>query len=45
MQSFVELGKKIYNLENMREAHRFAVFVTRCAFNARKMRNIIKFTM
>ena len=43
MQSFVELGKKIYNLENMREAHRFAVFVTRCAFNARKMRNIIKF--
>ena len=43
MQSFVELGKKIYNLENMREAHRFAVFVTRCSFKAKKMHNIIKF--
>ncbi len=42
-QRFVELGKKIYNLENMREAHRFAVFVTRCSFNARKMKEIIKF--
>ena len=40
---FVELGKKIYNLENMREAHRFAVFVTRCSFNARKMNDIINF--
>ena len=43
MQNFIELGKKIYNLENMREAHRFAVFVTRCCFNAGKMRSIIKF--
>ena len=43
MQTFVELGRKIYNLDNMREAHRFAVFVTRCSFNARKMRDIIKF--
>ena len=43
MQTFVELGKKIYNLENMREAHRFAVFVTRCSFNAKKMRDIINF--
>lgn len=43
METFVELGKKIYNLENMREAHRFAVFVTRCCFNARKMKEIIKF--
>lgn len=43
MQTFVELGKKIYNLDNMREAHRFAVFVTRCSFNARKMKDIISF--
>ena len=43
MQTFVELGKKIYNLDNMREAHRFAVFVTRCSFNAQKMRDIINF--
>lgn len=43
MQNFVELGKRIYNLENIREAHRFVVFVTRCTFNAGKMRRIIKF--
>ena len=43
MQNFVELGKKIYNLNNVREAHRFVVFVTRCTFNVGKMRKIIKF--
>ncbi|MBR2178932.1 MAG: DUF535 domain-containing protein [Selenomonadaceae bacterium] len=43
MQNFVELGKRIYNLNNVREAHRFVVFVTRCTFNASKMRKIIKF--
>ena len=43
MQNFVELGKKIYDLNNIREAHRFVVFVTRCTFNAGKMRRIIKF--
>ena len=43
MQNFVELGKKIYNLDNMREAHRFVVFVTRCTFNAGKMQKIINF--
>ena len=43
MQNFVELGKKIYNLDNMREAHRFVVFVTRCTFNAGKMRKVINF--
>lgn len=43
METFVELGRKIYNLENMREAHRFAVFVTRCCFNSRKMKQIINF--
>ena len=43
METFVELGRKIYNLENMREAHRFAVFVTRCCFNSHKMKQIIKF--
>ena len=43
MQSFVELGKKIYNLENIREAHRFVIFVTRCTFNVGKMRKIMNF--
>ncbi|MBR1397750.1 MAG: DUF535 domain-containing protein [Selenomonadaceae bacterium] len=43
MQSFIELGKKIYNLDNMREAHRFAVFIARCCFNSQKMNRIIKF--
>ena len=43
MRNFIELGKKIYDLNNIREAHRFAVFVTRCCFNVHKMHNVIKF--
>ena len=43
MKSFIELGKKIYDLNNIREAHRFAVFVTRCCFNVHKMHKVIKF--
>ena len=43
MQNFIDLGKKIYNLNNIREAHRFAVFVTRCCFHAEKMQRIINF--
>ena len=43
MKNFIELGKKIYDLNNIREAHRFAVFVTRCCFNVHKMHKVIKF--
>lgn len=43
MSSYVELGKKIYRLENPREAHRFAVFVARCCLNPRRMARVQKF--
>ena len=43
MSSFVELGKKIYRLENPREAHRFLVFVARCCLNSRRMKRVEEF--
>ncbi len=43
MSNFVELGKKIYNLQNPREARRFAVFVARCFFHKSKMQRLEKF--
>ncbi len=43
MSSFVELGKKIYRLENPREAHRFLVFVARCCLNSKKMKRVEEF--
>ena len=43
MQSLIGLGKKIYDLNNPREAHRFAVFTARCMFNRRKMKRVLEF--
>ena len=43
MQKFIELGKKIYDLNNPREAHRFAVFIARCLINRRRMKRVVKF--
>ena len=43
MQKFIELGKKIYDLNNPREAHRFAVFIARCLLNRRRMKRVVKF--
>ena len=43
MQKFIELGKKIYNLNNPREAHRFAVFIARCLLNRRRMKRVVEF--
>lgn len=43
MQKFIELGKKIYDLNNPREAHRFAVFIARCLINSRRMNRVIEF--
>lgn len=43
MQKFIELGKKIYDLNNPREAHRFAVFIARCLFNRRRMKRVVDF--
>ena len=43
MSNFIELGKKIYDVNNPREAHRFAVFVARCCLNPRRINRLEKF--
>ena len=43
MQKIIELGKKIYDINNPREAHRFAVFIARCLINKRRMKRVINF--
>ncbi|MBR6713674.1 MAG: DUF535 domain-containing protein [Selenomonadaceae bacterium] len=43
MSNFIELGKKIYDLNNPREAHRFAVFVARCLLHPKRMSRLEKF--
>lgn len=43
MQNFIEMGKKIYDTSNPREAHRMVVFVSRCCLHPRKMRRISTF--
>ena len=43
MSNFIELGKKIYDLKNPREAHRFAVFVARCCLHPQRMSRLEKF--
>ena len=43
MSNFIELGKKIYDLNNPREAHRFAVFVARCLLHPKRMNRLEKF--
>lgn len=45
MTNFIELGKKIYDLNNPREAHRFAVFVARCCLHPQRMNRLEKFFM
>jgi len=41
--NFIALGKKIYDLNNPREAHRFAVFVARCCLHPQKMQKVEDF--
>lgn len=43
MKNFIELGKKIYDLNNPREAHRFAVFVARCCLHPKKLQKLEEF--
>lgn len=43
MSNFIELGKKIYDLNNPREARRFVVFVARCYLNSQKIRRLEDF--
>ena len=43
MSNFIELGKKIYDLNNPREAHRFAVFLARCCLHPQRMNHLEKF--
>ncbi len=43
MSNFIELGKRIYDLNNPREAHRFAVFVARCCLHPQRMSRLEKF--
>lgn len=41
--NFFELGRRIYNLKNPREARRFLVFVARCSLNPQKINRLRKF--
>ncbi|MBR5914195.1 MAG: DUF535 domain-containing protein [Selenomonadaceae bacterium] len=43
--NFIETGKKIYRLDNPREAHRFAVFLARCCFHPQRMDRLEEFFM
>lgn len=43
MSKFIELGKKIYDLNNPREAHRFAIFLARCCLHSQKLQKLEKF--
>lgn len=43
MNNFIELGKKIYDLNNPREAHRFAIFIARCCLHPQKLQKLEKF--
>ena len=43
MSNFIELGKKIYDLNNPREAHRFAVFIARCCLHPQRMNHLENF--
>lgn len=43
MVNFIKLGKKIYDLNNPREAHRFAVFVARCLLHPQRIGELEEF--
>jgi len=43
MSNFVELGKKIYNLDNPREMRRFVVFCARCYLHSNKIATLENF--
>ena len=43
MENFIELGKKIYNLTNPREARRFTVFLARCYLHPKRIREMQNF--
>ena len=43
MENFVELGKKIYNLNNPREARRFVIFVARCLLHPNRISDLKNF--
>ena len=43
MLDYREIGKKIYNLDNPREFHRYIVFIGRCLLHPLRMKRIEKF--
>ena len=43
MDSYIKLGKKIYDLNNPREMRRFVVFVARCYLNSQKINRLEEF--
>lgn len=43
MINFIELGKKIYDLNNPREAHRFTIFIARCLLHPQKIKELKDF--
>ena len=40
---YIELGKRIYRVNNPREAHRLAVFVIRCCVHNEQMERLEDF--
>lgn len=43
MLEYIRVGKKIYNMENPREVHRFIVFFIRCMLHPHRMRRLQDF--
>lgn len=43
MFNSIEIGKRIYNMHNHREVHRFVVFVARCLLQPNRMKNLERF--
>lgn len=43
MSNFIEIGKKIYDLNNPREMRRFIVFLARCYLNSKKIKTLESF--
>ena len=43
MLEYIRVGKKIYNMENPREVHRFIVFFIRCMLHPQRMRRLHDF--
>jgi hypothetical protein len=43
MLGYIDIGRKIYNMQNPREVHRFVVFAIRCLLHPFRMKRLEKF--